>query len=309
MTDAESHPKPPQQPAAQALEGSEWAFERGEEIVPGRFAVKRLGGGRRSEGYLCWEAELGALVVVKLLRPAATEQTKALRREAEVLASLDHPSLPQCFGAALEGPRPHLVLEHADGPQLSGLLRDGPLPPSGVVPWALEIAGALHHLAVKGIVHWDVKPDNIVLSSPAKLIDFGTARRREEPKVDGRAHEARSSRYKAPEHCEPGVRPRRWAPADVWGLGISMYEALAGAQPFPKRGEGEQAPQLQHEPAPLPTALPRELAAIVLACLRREPEERLTAGEAAARLQPLAAALSAEPRGLRYLRRLARMVR
>lgn len=301
---AEANPEP----EAQRDQDAGWDFGQGEEIVPGRVALRHLGTGRRSEGYLCWDRRLGALVAVKVLRPGATEQTKALTRELEVLGSLEHPSVPLCFDACTEGPRPHLVLEYAPGPSLRDALDDAPLEPADVLPWALAVAGALHHLASRSIVHWDVKPENIVLSSPAKLIDFGTARERHESKHYDATRPPRTSHYKAPEQCEAVGSAGRGAPADVWGLGMCIYEALAARSPFPKRVQGERAPQLVHQPAPLPRELPAKLTETVLECLRREPGERPSAAEVAARLEPLANEPRAESRARVYLRRAAQRV-
>src|SRR5688572_20822553 len=106
--------------------GRTWAFEEGEEIAPGRSAVRLLGGGRGYEAYLAWDDRLLSLVVAKILRPHVVAEQAARRQlaaEAGAYAALQHPVLPRSFGAVLDGGRPHLVLEFLDGPRLSTLVR------------------------------------------------------------------------------------------------------------------------------------------------------------------------------------------
>lgn len=126
---------------------SSWGFDEGEEIVPGRISLRRLGGGGRYEAYLAFDEELHAIVVVKLVRPGRLEDERAIQGligESEALERLDHPAIVRGFDAVLEGPRPHLVLEQLEGPRLSTLLRRyGPLAREQLVPLAVEFASAL----------------------------------------------------------------------------------------------------------------------------------------------------------------------
>ena len=100
-----------------------WNFPDGDEIAPGLHAVHLLGGGKRYEAYLAWADQLRALVVVKILRPQHVGDLDALRRESAMLRALAHPMLLRSYGATLAGERPHLVLEHIEGPRLSTLMR------------------------------------------------------------------------------------------------------------------------------------------------------------------------------------------
>ena len=102
-----------------------WGFSEGDEIGPGRHAVRPLGGGHRYEAWLAWDARLRALVVAKLLRPEQAGDTGARRTlaaEARLLERLAHPLLVRSFGVHT-GERPHLVLEFVEGPRLSTLIR------------------------------------------------------------------------------------------------------------------------------------------------------------------------------------------
>src|SRR3954469_14751647 len=109
-----------------------WRLEEGAEIAPGRTVLKLLGGGHLYEVYLVWDERLFAIMVAKLLRPDEVEDEhalRALRREAEALDRLAHPVLLRGFGAVLDGPYPHVLVEHLEGPTLRRLVRrGGPLP-------------------------------------------------------------------------------------------------------------------------------------------------------------------------------------
>jgi serine/threonine protein kinase len=274
-----------------------WGFAEGDEIAPGRHAVRLLGGGRRYEAYLTWDDRLHALVVVKVVRPGQVEDPgtlAGLAGEADALASLAHPSIVRCFDAVLEGERPHVVLELLDGPRLSTLERRYGIVVEQVLPLALHLCSALHYLADAGWVHLDVKPRNIIMSSTPKLIDLSIARRVEDARR--LTSPAGTNAYMSPEQCDPArfaeVSPR----ADVWGLGVTLYEALARERPFPD-GDPDAAelaaryPQVAAEPAPLPHDVPAPVADVVLQCLRPDPDERPAPAEIAEALEPVAALL------------------
>ncbi len=110
------------------MAGDSWQLGEGDAIVPGRTVVKRLGAGSRYEVFLVWDDHLFTLVVAKLLRPDRVDDESALRgirREAEALARLAHPVLLRGFDVVLDGPRPHVVVEHLEGPTLGRLVRRG----------------------------------------------------------------------------------------------------------------------------------------------------------------------------------------
>jgi eukaryotic-like serine/threonine-protein kinase len=268
-----------------------WSFAESDEIVPGRRAVRLLGGGVRYEAYLAWDDHLRALVVVKLLRPDRTRDPGALaglRGEAALLARLAHPLLVRGFGAGLEGARPHVALEFIEGPRLSTLSRRFGLSLEQVLPLALNLASVLHYLAEERVVHLDVKPRNVVMGASPRLIDLSVAMGFEE--LAGIRRPVGTDAYMAPEQCDPERFGTIGPPADVWGLGATIHETLTSAQPF-ARVAGERFPQLRAGPLPLPREVPPELAAAVLACLEPRPEDRPTAGGLADVLEPLAGAL------------------
>jgi serine/threonine-protein kinase len=272
-----------------------WGFEEGDQIVPGLSALRKLGLARRYETYLAWHDTMLSVVVVKLLRPDRVGDASALdglAAEARALDALDHPVLMRSFGGALEGPRPHLVLEFLEGPRLSTLIRKfGPIAVEQAVPLASQLASALHFMAVSGWVHLDVKPKNIIMGAPARLIDLSVAHTLEEAaRLDVQVG---TDAYMAPEQVEPGVRGIPGPPADVWGLGMTMVEALTGHRPFDDAGD--RFSQLGGARTPWPDEIPGRLANIVDTCLAARPEDRPTARELSAALEPLLAALPKRP--------------
>lgn len=272
-----------------------WEFGESEEIHPGRAVLKTIGGGNRYEICLVWDESLYALAVAKVLRPDQAKEEKALRDlalEAEALGALAHPSLIRSFDAVLDGPHPHILIEHLEGPSLRRLIRrDGAIGLEQLLPLAAHVAGALQYMAQAGYVHLDVKPDNIVMGVPPRLIDLSIARTTERAaRTDGPLG---TDPYMAPEQCLP--RPEAAAPigpaADAWGLGATLFHAVSGRKPFqPDTGDDgrERFPQLDEEPLPLPSRIPAELRALILELLDRDPAARPTCGEAVERLQPLA---------------------
>lgn len=281
-----------------ATEGkARWGLRQGDEISPGRTVVRPLGGGKRYEVYLAWEDRMCSLVVVKMLRPdrAVKESSRrALEREAELLARLAHPVLLRGFGAVVDGPRPHLVLEHLEGPTLRSVIRHGPVTAEQLLPATVHLAGALHYLSSEGVVHLDLKPDNVVVGVTPRVIDFSLARSLEQAAAT--ATPVGSLSYMAPEQCDPAGRGPMGTASDVWGLGATLYHAASGRKPFdlgggrvPEGAEAERYPQLEREAAPLPSFVPTELSETIMACLAPDPANRPSAHEIATGLEPASA--------------------
>ncbi len=276
---------------------SSWGFQEGDEIVAGLHALRLLGRARRYEAYLTWHEAMLAVVVVKILRPDRVEDRQAregLAAEARALAALDHPVLMRSFGAVLDGPRPHLVLEFLEGPRLSTLIRKyGPVAVEQAVPLATQLCSAIHFMAVRGWVHLDVKPKNIIMGAPPRLIDLSVAHTLQE--AAALDVPVGTDSYMAPEQCEPGKRGIPGPPSDVWGMGVSLFEALMGELPFGKGSEEDRFPQLHRERLPFAAEVPPLLAEIVGSCLVPDPGSRPTAREVGEALEPLVAALPKRP--------------
>jgi serine/threonine protein kinase len=282
-------------------EKQSWEFPEGHEIAPGRTTLRSLGGGNRYEVYLVWDERRFSVMVAKVLRPDLVEEGHALRglrREMEALEALAHPVLLRAFDAHIEGEYPHLVVEHLEGPTLRRLIKKhGPLPLEQVLPLGLHVASVIHYMAEEGWVHLDLKPDNLVMGIPPRVIDLSLARTIERAKR--LSDYIGTNAYMPPEQCNP--RGDVGPPSDVWGLGATLFHAVAGKTPFRKprsREEGapleDRFPQLEDEPRPWPRRVPEPLSEAILACLEKDPARRPTARELALMLQPLVAELPAK---------------
>jgi eukaryotic-like serine/threonine-protein kinase len=294
-----------------------WGFAEGDEIAPGRRAVHLLGGGRRYEAYLAWDDDLHALMTVKVVRPARLGHQgtlDGLAGEARALDALQHPSLVRGFDAVLDGERPHLVLEFLEGPRLSTYIRREVVAIEQVLSLALQLASVLHYVGRREWVHLDVKPRNVIMAGPPRLIDLSVARPVGEARRD--AGPIGTAAYMAPEQCDPGRSAEIGPAADVWGLGATVYELAAGRRAFADpRPDAERLadryPQLAEDPAPLPPRTPAPVAAAIRACLERRPADRPAAAELAADLEPVVDALPRprlglfRPGGRRRMQRLA----
>jgi eukaryotic-like serine/threonine-protein kinase len=289
------NPAPPAPPAPR--DKTSWPFAEGDDIVPGRQAVRLLGGGNRYEAWLAWDERLRALVVAKLIRPdqaADRGARRTLAREAAMLERLAHPLLVRSFGSDAEGERPHLVLEFVEGPRLSTLIRRFGLVLEQVVPLALNLCSALHYMADEGVVHLDVKPRNIIMAGSPRLIDLSIARPLGE--LGSLTGPAGTDAYMAPEQADPARRAEIGPASDVWGLGVTVHEAFTGVLPFPRASEQQKYPQLSHRPR-MAEGVPPKLEPLLLACLERRPADRPTAAELGDALEPLVAALPAPKLG------------
>ena len=276
-----------------------WGLVEGDAIAPGRTVLRRIGGGRRYEVFLVWDEHRLAVLVAKVLRPDQSEDPAAARdlvREGQLLERLAHPVVVRGFGTAADGPFPHLVLEHLEGPTLQALLdRHGPVGLEQLLPLGMHTASALHYLAGEGVVHLDVKPENLVMGVPPRLIDFSVSR--------GLAAAARLTKpvgtdsYMAPEQCDRS-RGEIGPAVDVFGLGATMFRALTGERAFARaQGAGSSPdpavrfPQLTRAPAALPRRTPAPLAELLCAMLAPRAGDRPTAAEVVSALEPVVAEL------------------
>src|ERR687896_1488910 len=243
-----------------------WNFPEGDEIAPGLRAVRLLGGGRRYEAHLAWADPLRALVVVKVLRPGHVGDLEPLRREARMLRALAHPMLLRSYGAQLGGERPHLVLEHIEGPRLSTLMRRYGMNLEQLLPLALNLCAVLHYLSHEGVVHLDVKPSNIIMGGEPRLIDLSIARRLDE--LGELVTPVGTDRWMAPEQADVDRFDEIGPASDVYGLGATLRAAM-------------------------PDRVPAPVGDAFADCLAPRPADRPTADELARTLEPMVDALPA----------------
>lgn len=254
-------------------------------LLGGTFRIDReLGGGGMSRVFLAEEIALGRLVVLKVLPPelASVLSAERFEREVRVAARLQHPHIVPLHAAGRAGDALYYTMPLVEGESLrSRFDQQGELPISEAVRLLREIADALAYAHREGVVHRDIKPDNILLSHRhAMLTDFGIARA--VSAAGGGATLTQTGvvvgtpAYMAPEQATGDAQFDHRA--DLYALGVVAYEMLAGIPPF--RAATLQALVVAHlvqDPAPLLQArpsIPPDLAAIVHRCLEKRAADR-----------------------------------
>lgn len=273
-----------------------WHLAEGDHVTDDLVAVKVLGGGAAYEAVLAFDEVTYSPVVVKLVRPDQVEDPstlRGLRREVRALAEVNHPVVVRGLRHVPDGPRPHLVLEHVDGPRLSSLIRRyGPLTEQQYLPLTIDVAAALHYLRGLGWTHLDVKPSNVIMGAPARLIDLSVAR----PVADAAELSVPigTDAYMAPEQAAPGLAGVPGPASDVWGLGATLFHAVTGQRPFSDGDPDHEDPVRRHPQLvetlpPLPDKVPGEVAEVLRAMLDKDPARRPLPAEVSDALAPVLA--------------------
>jgi diguanylate cyclase (GGDEF)-like protein len=221
---------------------------------------------------------------VKMLRAdgGGREAAAMMRREAGLLACVDHPAVARVFEVGEVGEAPYLVMELIEGQPLALVLEGGPLPVPVATRMVAALAGALAAAHRVGVVHRDVKPQNVMIlpDGQPKLVDFGLASHGansgEPPQVAG------TFEYAAPEQTGMLARPVDGR-ADLYALGVVLFECLSGRRPFDAADVGELV-RLHAVAAPpdlsaLRAEVPEQLAAIVNRLLAKDPDDRYPSGD------------------------------
>jgi hypothetical protein len=271
----------------------------GERLVAGRYRLGPIiGRGGMATIHRATDIRLDRQVAVKLLRPDVrtdADLAQRFRREALAATVLRHPNIVACLDTGTDGDQPFLVMDLVEGEDLAARLRrGGRLAPNAVARIGLDIARALGVAHVRGIVHRDIKPGNILLAADgrAMVTDFGIARLAVDVEAAIPGTTLGSVHYFSPEQA----RGTTTTPAsDVYGVGLVLYEALTGARAW--TGDttdaialarvGAQAPS----PRAIRSEIPAELDAVVVRALSPDPADRYPNGASlGAALEPVVAA-------------------
>ena len=264
----------------------------------GKFELlQKLGQGGMGEVWKAWQTDLARTVALKLLVKAGPNDVARFRREAKLSASLTHPNIAAVYEFGEAGGRPYLAMELIKGQTLAGAR----LPVRRLLAILRDVADALHYAHGKGIVHRDVKPQNLMIDGHGKayVMDFGLARagRPDEPStltVEGALLGTPS--YMAPEQVR-GQAAQIGPRTDVWALGATLYQLLTGVPPFPALSNSDLFTRILRDdplaPRRLVPRLDRDVETIILRCLEKDPERRYAGAGSLA--EDLGRAIRGEP--------------
>jgi serine/threonine-protein kinase len=245
--------------------------------------VERLGGGGMGVIYQARDTRLDRIVALKFIAPGLGSDAAARQRfgeEARAASALDHPNICTIhdIGETAEG-RQFIVMAAYQGETLRSRLDRPPMPAPEALDIARQVARALAAAHERGIVHRDVKPDNIFVTREGvvKLLDFGLARMADH-RMSGPGTMVGTVAYMSPEQVEGRRADSR---SDVWALGVILFEALSGRRPFSAGTPGEVLDLIrEREPdfAALGPAAAAPVVAVIRRALAKAPEQRFADG-------------------------------
>ncbi|MFW5692239.1 MAG: protein kinase domain-containing protein [Chloroflexota bacterium] len=255
----------------------------GETVLNNRYKlVSQLASGGMAVVYKAEDRSLGRAVAVKILRPSLTTDPVFITRfqnEARSIANLAHPNIVTLHDVGNDGPTYYIVMELVKGSDLKKMVRThGALPLDRAVNLAIQICEGIGYAHRAGIVHADVKPQNVLLTEKdvVKITDFGIAQALSDTQPAERASVVWGSpHYFAPEQAQ-GEKPT--AAADVYSIGIVIFEMLTGRLPY--TGSNQQELAMAHIKTPVPDVrefnpnIPEELANIVRKVMKKHPNDR-----------------------------------
>ena len=271
-------------------------------------AVEEVGRGSMGVVLRAWDSELHRWVALKKLSgPVDDDALARFRREARTVASLRHPNIAGVYDIFTDGGRYVLAMEFIEGDDLGRRK----LPPRKAARLLAQIARALEHVHSLGIVHRDIKPQNILVDGSGKpyLMDFGIAKHLEDSsQATTMGTIIGTPNYMPPEQAEGNsqlIGP--WT--DLYSLGAVLFELLTGRPPFDGRDDFVILAKVQNQPLVPPSQLvrdvPPELESIVLKCMEKERENRFpSAKDLAERLEAFASSPAEQPSTVSRFRKL-----
>ncbi len=274
--------------------------------VAGRYAIVRLlGGGGMGRVYEALDGELGERIALKVLHGGLTDEAlERFRREVRLTRKIQHRNVARMFDIGDHAGEKFLTMELIDGEALARAVNGQPIPWSKLREAAIQICAGLAAAHACGVVHRDLKPDNVIVELATGryvITDFGIARGGDDPNVTMVGAVVGTPRYMAPEQLAGRDTDAR---ADLFSLGVMLYEMASGARPWPGDNPIAIAVAQATQPVqPLVAAgVPAEFIALVMQLLAIEPGDRpATAAELVTRLIATEATDGAPARGSRAL--------
>jgi serine/threonine protein kinase len=246
-------------------------------LVLDRFLIeRRIGSGGFGTVYEAWDGRLERSVAVKAIESRG-EARRRVMREAQAAARLNHPGIVTLYEMGEEDGNALLVTEMVEGDTLAGLSGDGALSDREIGEIGADLCEALDHAHARGVVHRDVKPQNVLVGEDeprAKLMDFGVARLADAAALTAPGDVVGTLAYMAPEQAEGRTAGPE---ADVYSLALTLYECWGGENPNRRATPAATARAIGTRPRALRRLrpdLPRELCDTIDACLERRPGRR-----------------------------------
>jgi serine/threonine-protein kinase len=264
-------------------------------VLVGRYEILEIvGNGANSRVARAHDPMIGRIVAIKLLSQdlAKGEARQKFLQEARVIGQLNHPSIITLHDMGIDEPTstPYLVLEYLDGQPLDRILERGSVPLPRACAWMGDVASALATAHRKGVIHGDVKPANIIITSDnrVKLTDFGMARLASHDTKDTPL--LGTPAYWCPEQIMGKPQDAR---SDIFSLGVVLYEMVTGKRPFDSDTlQGVCSRVLSSTPLPPShsnSSIPSPFDEIIAACMTKDPGQRIASGDSlASSLYPFA---------------------
>lgn len=261
-------------------------FTPGDKLEFGHYTIlKELGSGGMGVVYHCRDEFLQREIAIKMMLPevmAENDTVEVFRQEARLAARLEHPGIVTIHNIGVENRQGevyhYIAMEYLPGGSLRARIEGKKVAMEEALEWMKQLATAMNYAHKQGVVHQDIKPDNIFITQDGniKIGDFGLALIATGPAFERHAQGKGTPAYMSPELCRGEPRDHR---SDIYSLGAVFFEILTGERPFKASGMVDMA--LKHATAPLPVAssirpeVPKILDKIIKYMLAKQPTERL----------------------------------